>query len=444
MKKYLTFIFSILLGITLFSCKKQISSTSIEIELLPPSYNGNADLKFCMPSEITNKAIFIKKAGGAEITKTDMGAITEPKKFSFDDVTSGTYSFIVRYYKNDQIIANYENTSITVRDGTVNRYKIEPAYIVLTLDNDGHNYQKDTFTEIYNCAQFLDKTSEMYLLPNNVDLYNNLPEFMIPKRTIKNWRLPNNITKDINETIDLKEYTLPITIKANWNSEFIGDYAPYVKRTPGEVVFTDGSACFAEKALTKTQKDAAVAYIIGSNEAGPLGVGLYFKDTKVAWCANDADAREKSITENIAKYTKNAAGIVFADDSDNDGGDNYMNLSKYAGDYTENGKYPVFEFATKYEFTATNLADTDYRSGWYIPALKELSQIFDNYEYIVSLRNALGLQELPKESFWSSNQSSTDAKNGLLFNFNNYDIDDVVKTNAAGYVLVVRNMLPVY
>ncbi len=95
-------------------------------------------------------------------------------------------------------------------------------------------------------------------------------------------------------------------------------------------------------------------------------------------------------------------------DGDIDGSNNWEEICKVETKYTEDPAtyYPAFNYALIYGETA-GLAETEYASGWYMPALFELfNYIYLNKTTINESLSASGGVTLIDDGYWSSSRSS--------------------------------------
>ncbi len=165
----------------------------------------------------------------------------------------------------------------------------------------------------------------------------------------------------------------------------IGIYeAPY---KVGDIVFKDGSVTPYTDGmnLTSEQKAAAIALIfyVGTDlnseddttTSRTLGVGLKHSSNALAWCTKTAAAYDKKI--------ETIKGDKTSDDKN--GSNNLEQIStflKEAGftdDTATAENYPAFYFAKNYmNVTGSNVSGTDYETGWYLPTVAELNQIYLN------------------------------------------------------------------
>lgn len=228
----------------------------------------------------------------------------------------------------------------------------------------------------------------------------------------------------------------------------------------GDIVLNDGTAVPYTATLTAEQKSKAIAVIFyvgrGLNSGGDtttvrvLGVGLNHS-LNIAWCrktsdADFANAFDKDITSIQCPNTGSAGNWTIT--GDKNGSDNLEQIGTFL---TENGSsddtgtaanYPAFYFAKNYSATATNLG-TDYNSGWYLPSIAELYEI---YKVIGTVNAAYTACDAPafKNGEWdryrSSSQGVTPARGSPLyikyanaFSFVSGDIIVIAKESKSDY-----------
>ena len=187
-----------------------------------------------------------------------------------------------------------------------------------------------------------------------------------------------------------------------------GTKAPNEAKEVGDIVFNDGSATpyTEDLTLTEEQKAAAIAIIFykgsGLNSdiyngtylegnakwitgdtttSRTLGVGL--KHASFSWCKSSAIACNTDIKTIQCQSSGSAGSLTFT--GYRNGSDNLDKISEFlsdpdnstSDDTDDSEKYPAFYFAKNYNLTATNLG-TAYASGWYLPSIAELFQIYAN------------------------------------------------------------------
>ena len=240
-------------------------------------------------------------------------------------------------------------------------------------------------------------------------------------------------------TVTNGTFTMPesnVTVSAAFKVViYIGTKAPNVAKEVGDIVFNDGSAMpyVNFTALTDEEKNAkktsAIALIfykgtgLNSDAANgtpdtttsrTLGVGLKHNRSGLAWCrrtddSDYANAYDKNITTIQCPASGNAGALTFT--GDKNGSDNLEQIEAFEGvdDTSTEGNYPAFYFAKNYSTTATNLG-TNYASGWYLPSIAELFQIYANGKGtnkafdIDAAIETLGGDKFSTSYYWSSSQ----------------------------------------
>ncbi len=219
-------------------------------------------------------------------------------------------------------------------------------------------------------------------------------------------------------------------------TSYIGSKAPDAAKAVGDIVFNDGSSTpyTAELTLTDAQKAAAIAVIFKAEGGKVLGVGLKHNRSGLAWCTSGAKAYSTNITTIQCPASGSAGNLTFTVDTD--GSDNLEQIAAFLGnenDTTGEGaeeRYPAFYFAKNYSTTATNLG-TEYASGWYLPTIAELFDVWKVKATVDAASKLCGGSEFGTSWYWSSSQyASFDYvayilvfKDGDWSNYYKYDYD---------------------
>lgn len=224
---------------------------------------------------------------------------------------------------------------------------------------------------------------------------------------------------------------------------YIGTKSPSEAKEVGDIVFTDGSsmAYSAYAALPagdeKTaKKNAAIAlifykgeYLYSESEAGSrtLGVGLKHNKSGLVWCTANANAYNVNIsTIRCNLYTEELSSI-FRIDGDVNGSDNLEQITAFDGidDTVTQSRYPAFYFGKNYKYVdGSRVSGTAYESGWYLPSIAELCQIYyngigKNKMFDLDLAcYALGGDKFDISTYWSSSQYNASASMACAIYFN--------------------------
>lgn len=238
--------------------------------------------------------------------------------------------------------------------------------------------------------------------------------------------------------------TANVTLTAQWKvtrALAVGKIGVYEKPYfVGDIVFTDGSATpyTAGMTITDEQKAAAIALIFYSGTglnsgddtttSRTLGVGLKNNRSELAWCTKSANAYSNNITTiQCDPDTGGSAGnYTWTGSQDRNGSDNLGQIAAFLSaegsgttdDTATEANYPAFYFAKNYKDTAKNIAGTDYESGWYLPSIAELFQIyacFANSFNVYTARQALGGDQFGTSYYWSSSLSASDDNYVFIF-----------------------------
>ena len=258
-------------------------------------------------------------------------------------------------------------------------------------------------------------------------------------------------------TAGTREFTFAMPAKnVTVTAEFgwIGTKEPSEAKTVGDIVFSDGSATPYADGLTLTaeQKEAAISVIFyagtGLNSGNDtttsrtLGVGLAQKQSGLAWCLSGAKAYSWDITTIQCPSIGSAGSLTFT--GDRNGSDNLSQISNFlrnksitdntvTDDTATEASYPAFYFAKNYKSqTGSRVSGTDYESGWYLPSIAELFQIWTKRTDLnKAIALCAGTEFNSSEYYWSSSQfASTGGDYAYYLGFSdgdqyaNYKIDD--------------------
>ncbi len=270
--------------------------------------------------------------------------------------------------------------------------------------------------------------------------------------TFAGWSDGTN-TYTSNGTTSFTMGSANVTLTATWTVSYIGTKAPSEAKNVGDIVFTDGStmpyseyAVLSEGDVKTAKKNAAIALIfykgtgLHSDDANgnpdnttrrTLGVGLKHDRNGLAWCryssdTDQADAYYVNITSIQCPPSGDDGAYTFI--GDKNGSDNLEQIEAFEGisDTGTAANYPAFYFGKNYKnISGSRVAGTAYESGWYLPSIAELFQIYacradsTNGFNIDEASNALGGDNFKASGnsyYWSSSQfvpNDTYASNGF-------------------------------
>lgn len=216
----------------------------------------------------------------------------------------------------------------------------------------------------------------------------------------------------------------PATTTTNTSSTYFGTKSPTDPKAVNDIVFSDGSATPYTSGLTLTaaQKNAAVAMIFykgtecsNNGSTRTLGVGLKRSSSGMQWCwwicdtncASDADCAN-GYNNNIDTIQCNPSGGSgsYTFTGVKDGSDNLSQIAAFLAGNNDTGteaNYPAFYWAKNYG--TTNGCTGAYASGWYLPSIAELYQIYKLKANIDAAVALCGLTNtFSSTSCWSSSQ----------------------------------------
>ena len=174
--------------------------------------------------------------------------------------------------------------------------------------------------------------------------------------------------------------------------------------TVGDILFTDGTRMKAENVKYGVpDSQAAKAFgVIGRTPYGGVkgyAVGVQKSATTLTWAA-----------ENSTGYYTNFTGIQGTITSgDMDGSDNWEYICRKDSTASQNSatNYPAFNFANTYG-TIAGLTGTEYETGWYLPSVAELYDVYENKIAVQESLAAVNGFNLTSGYYWSSSQVASD------------------------------------
>ena len=210
----------------------------------------------------------------------------------------------------------------------------------------------------------------------------------------------------------------------------------------GDIILQDLTIVSSE-GYTKNESNPAVAVVAGFNKDGQvLGLGLKNR-AEVAWAKKDTTGYTTSFKEIITEYSKNtSSGYEFNGDSD--GSNNWDYICSIDTEGTDTAKeiaenYPAFNFALNYGTTTCGFdANDELASGWYIPSIVEMYEIYKNKDTVQASLTKVGGFSLSSNWYWSSSQySKTDSCVDIML-FDDGSVSYNTKSYSTYSLLVVR------
>ena len=238
-------------------------------------------------------------------------------------------------------------------------------------------------------------------------------------------------------------YDVTITSGSNNQSgEFtVKDYKSLY--SVGDIILKDGSkigvADVESYSTSEDDTNPPVAVVAGYNPNGVLlGVGVKDSSESLEWAKYDTTGyRTKFVGIEVDRNGNSNNGYTFTGDLD--GSDNWEYICSVDPEGTKDAatNYPAFDFAANYGTTTCGFdANEEFASGWYIPSIAELYEIYKNKDVLqASLSKAGGFTF--SDYYWSSSQSSNYYNYACYVDFPSGDVYNFYK-NSNSCVLVVR------
>lgn len=157
----------------------------------------------------------------------------------------------------------------------------------------------------------------------------------------------------------------------------------------------------------------------------------------LTWALKDTSGFSTEFTDIIAEFSGSSTdGFTFTGDLD--GSDNWNYICSVDPEGTKDAatNYPAFDFAENYG-TTQGYSD-EFASGWYIPSISELYEVYKNKPTLnKSLKKADGF-EIDRSWFWSSSQSSSIVKCAIRLLFVEGTAHDDSYKEKPGVVVVLH------
>ena len=175
--------------------------------------------------------------------------------------------------------------------------------------------------------------------------------------------------------------------------------------TVGDILFTDGTIIKADKVkygVPDEQLSKAFAVIVSAPYNGGAGLGVGLKTKSCVWAPENTTGYKTNFTGIITEYYGDPyVGYKFSGDLD--GSDNWDYICSVDPEGTKDAgtNYPAFNFANTYGTTAC-LTGTDFETGWYVPSVKELYDVYKNSSTIQTSLYVAGGSIFERSTYWSS------------------------------------------
>ena len=179
----------------------------------------------------------------------------------------------------------------------------------------------------------------------------------------------------------------------------------------GDIILTDGTKVSVAEVSTYTidELNKPIGVIASAPYGGGTGkaIGLQKSASTLVWALYDTTGYNTKFTE-IQVNTSGSSSSGYTFEGDLDGSDNWEEICAVDPEGTQDAatNYPIFNFANTYGTTA-GLTGTDYETGWYVPSVAELCEVYKNKEVIqTSLTKANGFN-FGTNAYWSSSQNAS-------------------------------------
>lgn len=192
----------------------------------------------------------------------------------------------------------------------------------------------------------------------------------------------------------------------------------------GDIILADGSIVKETDLTAVDSSNTPIAIIAGFREDGTaFGVGVHRSDIPLQWAADASAGYTAKFTDTVCtqKSDQSFSG-------DKDGSDNWDAICSQDREAEENDEenYPAFHFVNTYA-ESYDLSG-DFTSGWYMPSIAELCDIYQNREainnslgHIYRLDDQAAMDGLDTNWYWSSSQAdSEDDYAWFVHYFNGY------------------------
>ena len=212
----------------------------------------------------------------------------------------------------------------------------------------------------------------------------------------------------------------------------------------GDIILADGSVVKETELTVIDSINMPIAVIAGFKENGTaFGVGVHRSDSPLPWAVEESSG-----------YAANFADIACTQDSefafsgDRDGIDNWEAICTQdesgAADAADN--YPAFDFVNTYG--AVYDLTGDFASGWYMPSIQELCEVYQNRADInASLQKIYGLDSeaamngLETNWYWASSQAGSEETYAWFVHYFNGYAGECPKNFTNVHVLAVHEFI---
>lgn len=302
-------------------------------------------------------------------------------------------------------ISNYE------RDGG-----IVPAIVIASNAIEDFSFKPGN---LVNFDGYYESATEKIIIRWEDSSYNNYSTIKI-KYNLESGEQTKDLVKGQNllEIENIQNNGKNYSFKAT-TYDSAGNYSDSVScsvvaNEKGYVVLKDGSVKHY-KALQENEKTDVIAVVFGKSGQKYLGMAVQEKtgDGGQEWGGGFCWAKENtpgdstsfdSLKCDISTDLKSVTGGYTS------GVDSWAKICEKDNTAADNpGNYPAFEYANNYGSSLPADAAESVKAGWYVPAMKEIIDIYNNKALINNILNYIGGTPITDWYWWSCNQhGSTD------------------------------------
>lgn len=232
-----------------------------------------------------------------------------------------------------------------------------------------------------------------------------------------------------------KEFTIKpsVATTGNYKTYKVDGGYKEIKHTlqAGDFYLEDGTLLSKDTPLTEAQKAACAGIVFWVGDATATdpalerdfpqcthGLVVSLKETKSAWQENfDSELSIQSWAEENAfeepdYFALNKGFVAYDIPGEIQGYNNTQILKAYNENFA--GDYPVTVLNSFGTITEGVTLPEDKTSGWYLPSLRELLELYDAMEAVNQSLNASGNNpQLSPNGYWSSGENSNDVALGV-------------------------------
>jgi len=195
----------------------------------------------------------------------------------------------------------------------------------------------------------------------------------------------------------------PITINCGptnktENLKIIAQEECYNSNDIGKIVLVDGSFVTKDSFNLSTMSPIGVVAGLKYNGGQCFAVGLQCSEDGLCWAFRGTEG-ETTNFEGIRAYHKETEnGYIITGDCDGSDNWDYICSVELNGTKNPNLYYPAFDFANTYGINS-GLTGTKFETGWYIPSIKELFDMYLNKETVANSLEIAGGFTLYRENY---------------------------------------------